>query len=451
MAEDILGNEVTGANGETLKGINDFITGFLGYKNCATNVLKCADDDGECVVANTYAGMIWMFLEANEAPQKADKYLRAAQKNAHLVSLREQMMVQVLAHWVANDMEHALAVGEEIARKFPRDLTSVKLNNYFSFNRGDSPSMLRVGKLVAAENQHNAHYHGMMAFAYEQCHLLDKAEKSARRSLELNNDEPWAQHAIAHVMLTQGRIPEGAKFMKQSSRSWVDLNSFMFTHNWWHTALFDLSLGDYQAVFDAYDGKIWGIEKDYSQDQIGAVAMLARMEIAGLDVGNRWEDVAKHLRARAQDVVQPFLTIQYLYGLARAELSEADQLMAAVEDKAAHAEAFERHAWQNVALPACKGVLALARGDAKGAISNLEMALPRMAAIGGSHAQRDLFEQLLLDAHMKSGNWGIAQQMMEMRRTFDPDGVPLNNMLAGVYDKLELPEEAKEARARQYA
>jgi hypothetical protein len=52
-----------------------------------------------------------------------------------------------------------------------------------------------------------------------------------------------------------------------------------------------------------------------------------------------------------------------------------------------------------------------------------------MIEIGGSHAQRDLFGQLLLDAHLKLGNWAIAQQMLEMRRTWDPDGVPVNRAL----------------------
>ena len=451
MAEDILGNEVTGGDKQTLAGINDFISGFLGYQKRAVNVLGVADEDPEHLLANVYAGMIWMFLEAPEAPERAVVYLERAKKHANVVTRREQLLVELLDCWQQNDMPGALKAGEQVARDFPKDLATVKLHQYFNFNRGDCASMLRLSRMVADQNQDNAHFHGMQAFAYEQCHLLGKAEKSARRSLELAGAEPWAEHALAHVMLTQGRVREGAEFMKTASGGWQNLNSFMFTHNWWHTALFDLSLGDFEAVLDAYDTKVWGIEKEYSQDQVGAVALLARMEIAGMDVGDRWMDVARYLKARANDTVQPFLTIQYLYGLARAEFDEADILMRAVEDKARSAAAFERHAWQNVALPACRGVLALARGKPKEAVAHLETALPRMAAIGGSHAQRDLFEQLLLDAHLKSGNFGIAQQMMEMRRTFDPDGVPLNRMLADVYDELDLSEEAEEARARQYA
>jgi hypothetical protein len=270
----------------------------------------------------------------------------------------------------------------------------------------------------------------MLAFGYEQMHQLEVAEASARRALSIKSKEPWAQHALAHVMLGTGRVQEGVAFLGEAQKTWVDLNSFMYTHNWWHKALFHISLGDEAAVFDAYDNHVWGIEPGYSQDQVGAVSLLARMEVAGMDVGGRWEEVARHMRGRATDTIQPFLTLQYLYGLARAEYAEADRLMQAVEDKAASSTSFDRLVWQEVALPAARGVLAHARGNYAETVRWLSVANPRMTEIGGSHAQRDLFGQLLLDAHLKVGNWKIAAQMLEMRRTWDPDGVVVNRALA---------------------
>ena len=71
------------------------------------------------------------------------------------------------------------------------------------------------------------------------------------------------------------------------------------------------------------------------------------------------------------------------------------------------------------------------RRDWGTAARNLTIANPRMTEIGGSHAQRDLFGQILLDAHLKLGNWAIAERMLEMRRTWDPDGVPLNRASLG--------------------
>ena len=125
-------------------------------------------------------------------------------------------------------------------------------------------------------------------------------------------------------MLTQGRIEEGHAFMEDVSATWTGLNSFMVTHNWWHQALFALEMERHEEVLDLYDQQVWGVAKDYSQDQINAISLLARLELAGVDVGNRWQDLGNYLASRVQDQVLPFLDMQYLYGLARAQRAEAD-------------------------------------------------------------------------------------------------------------------------------
>ena len=436
MAQDTLGNEVTGRSEITLRGIDDFVTGFLGYETQATNVLAAADADPDSPLANIYAGFIWMFLEAAGAEERAQIYLTRAQSLRLKANAREQLMMDQLDRWIAGDIPGVQRLGETIVDNFPRDLASVKLHQYFSFNRGDARAMLAIAQKAEAQNLDSPHLHGMLAFGYEQMHELGKAEREARLALEIKEKEPWAQHALAHVMLSTGRVQEGVAFLNDAQRTWVDLNSFMYTHNWWHKALFHISLGDSAAVFDAYDNHVWGIEPTYSQDQVGAVSLLARMEIAGLDVGDRWQRLAEYLRPRARDVIQPFLTLQYLYGLARADFAEADMLIEAIEDRAATSTAFDRLVWRDVALPAARGVLAHARRNWAEAARNLSVANPRLTEIGGSHAQRDLFGQILLDAHLKLGNWRIAEQMLEMRRTWDPDGVPLNRDLALVRSRL---------------
>jgi tetratricopeptide (TPR) repeat protein len=436
MTQDVLGNEVSRASETTLRGIDDFVTGFLGYEKKAGNIIAAADGEPDAVLANIYAGFTWMFLEAEGATRMASRYLGRAQAAASGANDRERMLLAQLERWIADDVPGVQAIGDEIVARYPRDLASVKLHQYFSFNRGDAANMLRIAKVAETENADNPYIHGMLAFGYEQMHDLEAAERAARLALRLKEKEPWAQHALAHVMLGTGRVAEGVAFLAEAQKTWVDLNSFMYTHNWWHKALFHISQGDNAAVFDAYDNHVWGIEPDYSQDQVGAVSLLARMEVAGMDVGNRWEDVARHMARRARDTIQPFLTLQYLYGLARAERAEADELMSAIEVRAASSSDWDRVVWQEVALPAARGVLAHARADHANAAKWLSVANPRMTEIGGSHAQRDLFGQLLLDAHLKLGNWTVARQMLEMRRTWDPDGVPLNAALKLVNERL---------------
>jgi hypothetical protein len=148
------------------------------------------------------------------------------------------------------------------------------------------------------------------------------------------------------------------------------------------------------------------------------------------------------------DTVQPFLTLQYLYGLARAERAEAHTLLEAVRQRAGSAPAHTREVWKEVVLPASEGLHAYTRSDYDRAWRELGRAMPRMIETGGSHAQRDFFEQIFLDAAMASGRMSAAQQMLELRRGADPDGVPLNTALACVYAELGLATLADEARGR---
>jgi hypothetical protein len=250
------------------------------------------------------------------------------------------------------------------------------------------------------------------------------------------------------VYLTRGRIPEGLEFMTGVSDTWAGLNSFMYTHNWWHLAVFLISEGRDAEALAIHDRHVWARERTYSQDQVGAVSLLARLELAGVDVGNRWRELGEYLAVRANDTVQPFLTMQYLYGLARADRPEADALLEAVRRAAADAPEAVRDTWAEVALPACEGLLAHARGDHAITRRRLGPALARMIEVGGSHAQRDLFEQIYLDAVLRGGDSSLAQQMLERRRAYEPRGVPLNRRLAALYAELGLPEQAARAAAR---
>ncbi len=439
MSSDFLGNAIS--VGDPV-AIDEFVDGFLSYEARAANVLRAAEAAPESALLNAYAAALWMFLEAPGAAAKAAPFLARADAAMHATP-RERMTAAFVRAWSEDDIARALAIGAELNAAHPRDLTVLKLRQYLQFNHGDFPAMLAAASGVFDANRDVAQMHGMIAFAYEQCHLLNESEAAAREALRLKAKEPWAQHALAHVMLTQGRIGEGAAFLEGAAPTWTELNSFMVTHQYWHLALFYLSQGKFADALRLYDENVWGVDKGYTQDQVGAVSLLARLEIADVDVGPRWVELAEHLAPRAGDVVLPFLTLQYLYGLARAERREADALMAAVRTKAG-----TDAVWRDVALPAAEGLLAHARGDHEGAVEKLGAALPKLYLTGGSHAQRDLFEQIWIDALIRAGRYVPAQQALELRRKMDPDGAVVNAALARVYRKLDLPAQAAQAATR---
>ncbi|WP_419728379.1 tetratricopeptide repeat protein [Lichenicola sp.] len=446
MNRDCFGNTLSASRPETAAAVDDFALGLLGYDKRIVNILDAADRDTDCL-ANVYAGLLWMLSETGAVPEDARRYLNRAQDATGAANDRERRAVSVLQCWIEDDLPRSIVRIEDILAAYPRDLVMLKLHQYHDFNSGDFPAMLRVALAGLAAAPDIGFVHGMAAFGYEQCHLLEKAETAARTALALGPD-PWAQHALAHVMLTQGRTDEGARFLESMRDSWSGLTSFMVTHQWWHLALFYLSQGRNDEALAAYDDHCWSMSRDFSQDQIGAVSLLARFEFAGIDAGPRWNDLGRYLSARAGDVTNPFLSLQYLYGLARAGRPEAGHLLQAIRDAAALRDRPCDAVWREVALPIAEGLLAHANGDPESALRFLDAPFGRLAEIGGSHAQRDLFEQILLDCLLKTRRLPRAQQLLEMRRGFDPDGVALNRILAGVYDDLGLPTLAAEARAR---
>jgi hypothetical protein len=438
MWTDVLGNTVTLASEASLAPLNDFVEGFIASEARAVNVLQAQDDTSPIVQACCAA--LHMFAETGDAPRNARPFLERAQAGAARATVREQRFIAAVAAWAAGDIPRAIALHEEQARAFPRDLASLKLGQYHLFNRGDAPGMLRIALAALPAAADVPFLHGMLAFAWEQCHFLEQAEAAARQAMAMRRKEPWAHHALAHVMLTQGRLIEGHAFLQEVSSTWIGLNSFMVTHNWWHQALFALDLDRMAEVLAIYDQHVWAEVKEYSQDQVNAVSLLARIELAGGDVGTRWQELGDYLARRGHDQVLPFLDMQYLYGLARAGRdAEARSLLAAMQLHAARVPADAAPAWQRVCLPASQGLLAHARGDWQAALEGLGAALPRMLEIGGSHAQRDLFTQLHLDAMLKAGQLSAAQNLLQQQAGAQPESRRLKRQAAQLYAALGLP------------
>ena len=448
MHTDSFGNPVSVDDSGSVRLLDDFVTGFISCESRAANVLQAESDTSPLVQACCAA--LHMFAESRNAPAKALPFITRAQSGAIRATPRERRFISAVAAWVAGDIAQAIRLHQEQALEFPRDLASLKLGQYHCFNAGDCPGMLRLALAALPAAADVPYVHGMAAFGYEQCHRMREAETSARRAIALCRKEPWAHHGLAHVMLTEGRLTEGLAFMQDVSETWTGLNSFMVTHNWWHVALFLIDLGRDAEALAVYDREVWGVVKDYSQDQIGAVSLLARFELAGIDVGHRWEDVADHLAQRLDDHVLPFLDLQYLYGLARAGRPEADTLLHNIEAFAPSAPVAARAAWERVCVPAARGLLAHARGNHAGAIDGLGQALPRLIEIGGSHAQRDLFEQVYLDALIRSGTETTltgAQGILQQQLNGQPESLRLRRQASTVYRALGLPELATPAGA----
>jgi hypothetical protein len=90
----------------------------------------------------------------------------------------------------------------------------------------------------------------------------------------------------------------------------------------------------------------------------------------------------------------------------------------ALETRLAELEALEadgRLAPGAAAIGLCRGIRAFAEGDNDNAIRILEPLMPAVVRIGGSHAQRELWEDTLIVACLRGGHGDKAARMISDR------------------------------------
>jgi tetratricopeptide (TPR) repeat protein len=401
MLKDAQGLIVTTDSVKAIAAINRFVDQMLGYgKDAETAILQAIAADPTCALAHAYAAAYYLTQENSKSWQRAQPYLQTAQQHLAKITDREKLYVQAILAWANQEIDLAIAFHEEITNQFPRDLISVQQGQYHYFYMGDKEKLRQIAQKVLLSNPGNHYLYGMVAFGLEQCHQLQAAEKMARQAIALNIYDPWAHHAIAHVMETQGRVAEGIAWMETFADTWENCNTMLYTHNWWHIALYYLKQENYQKVLKLYDTHIWKrANKQSPKDQVGAISLLLRLELRGVDVGNRWQGISPYLYSRIDEHALPFQDLHYVYALAKAGHDDwVNQMLQSMQYHTLRINPFLRQRWIEVAIPAARGMVAHAKGDFHTTVAELKFVLPRLHEIGGSHAQRVLFEQIYHDA-----------------------------------------------------
>ena len=404
MLQDTYGLSVTTDSLLAIESIDRFTQQALSYGNQIPFYLfQGHAADRECALLHAYTAAYYLTQEETRVRQQAIHHLHLAQQQLDQVTDRERWTIQAIAAWAAGKIQQAIALHRHIVEHYPQDLLAVQQAQYHYFYQGDTQQLLQVAEQVLLANLDNHYLYGMVAFGLEQCHHLSEAEEMAHRAIAINRNDPWAHHAIAHVLETQGRIDEGIRWMEQHADTWEHCNSMLYTHNWWHIALFYLTKGAFQTVLQLYDRHVWGrARKDSPKDQVGAIATLIRLELQGVDVGARWQDLSGYLRPRLHEHLLPFQDLHYVYALARS--GQTEQVTEMLHSMHLHGQRLHpdlRKTWVEVAIPLAEGLAAYAIGQWFKAIAQFDAALPRINQVGGSHTQRNMFHQLYQTALRK--------------------------------------------------
>jgi tetratricopeptide (TPR) repeat protein len=311
----------------------------------------------------------------------------------------------------ADTLEGVLAI-------WPTDALAMKLVHSLRFMMGDAAGMR--ASLEGIEAQWKGHplrgyLMGCHAFALEETGDYARAEAKGRWGLELAPDDAWGLHAVAHVHDMTGRAGEGIAWLSERQRHWAHCNNFGY-HVWWHLALFHLDKGAFDEALALYDLRVRPHPTDDFRDIANAASLLLRLEVEGIATGERWEELAALAAGRVDDGSLVFADLHYMLALVRAGRgAEADALASRLARDAGHV-AHDQHevaamAGQGIA----RGLLMFRDAAYPQALAVLREGLARLPMIGGSHAQRDVFWRLTVEAALRAGELAAAEALLAER------------------------------------
>lgn len=448
------GLEITADNEQAVGHFDRVVSEYLALGRETGAHLKAAfAADPDLLMAHCTRGYFFLLFANRAVENKARQALEAARKSlaARGATPRERLHVAALDAWLREDWVGATALWEQILLDNPTDALALRLAHYTHFYAGETRQMRdSTARALYAWNESVPDFGfvcGMHAFGLEEDGYFADAEIWGRRAIELNSGDPWAVHAVTHVFEMTGRYREGIEWLKGLKGTWNQANNFRY-HLWWHRCLFHLEIGQFNEALDLYDQEVRADTQstDYL-DIANATSLLWRLDDAGVDVGDRWRELADKAELRIGDHLLAFADAHYMMALAADRRDDAaERMLASMRVFGRRNTPSQAPVVAEVAVPLCQALLACSQGAYDRAVDLLLPVRYAVWRLGGSHAQRDLFAQILIQAALKSGRLTLARALLSERTAAKPNSPRSWLLYAETLDSLRDRETAKTAR-----
>jgi tetratricopeptide (TPR) repeat protein len=340
---------------------------------------------------------------------------------------RERGHVEAIALNIEPDMPRTLAHVLEHMREFPRDglVLSLASNIFgligFSGRRDRNEYLLDLLEGLAVSYGDDWWFLNVHGFACTEAKQRTRGRRLIERALHLNPRNGHAAHGLAHVCYEGNASDEGAAFL----RPWLadyDKASQMHCHLSWHLALFELALGRSENAWTLYDENIRPANS-YASPLItlaDSVSLLWRCRLWDKERGTvAWGELREFAR---QSFPAPSLAFADAHTVmafaAYGDRAGADARI----DELRRQESGGRQPAGRAAGDVAEAMAAFARGDDDAVVRLLEPLLNELVRVGGSHAQRDVFEDTLLEAYIRSGRLEAAGRLFDERLGRRPSG-----------------------------
>lgn len=424
--------------GLTFSGATE--AGFLPYSQ-AVRELQCfigdpvasvdraiAADPG-FVMAHVFKGYLFGLATEREATALAKACHETALPLA--ATARERAHVAALGHLAAGRWHEASRLLEDIAIDFPLDAVALQTGHQVDFFTGNARMLRdRIGRALPSWQENMPGYHAilsMQAFGLEEMGDYARAERLGRQAVDIEPRDGWAQHAVAHVMEMQSRQRDGIAWMRANPEAWTK-ESFLQVHNWWHLALFHYDLGETEEVLALYDGPIYGAPSTMALNMVDASAILWRLYLGGVDVGDRWIALAANWpKVGAGNYA--FNDAHAMMAFVGAGLEASAKTLLEAQREAMRGSDDNAAFTRDVGHPLTLAIKAFGQGNYVEAVRLIRPIRSIAHRFGGSHAQRDVIDLTLIEAALRAGDTALARALTAERQLARPDS-PLSALFS---------------------
>jgi len=336
---------------------------------------------------------------------------------------RERGHVEVVRLLIEGRWRTAGHVLEDVSIAYPCDALALHAGHQIDFFRGDSRMLRdRIARALPAWGASVAGYAallGMHAFGLEETGDYAGAEKQGRAAVELERRNTWAWHAVAHVYEMRNQPQEGLAWMTSDTEAWSQ-DSFLAVHNWWHLAVYHLELGASDEALQLFDGPVYGSRPNLVLNLIDASALLWRLSLRGVDVRNRFAAVADNWAPTAGAGNYAFNDMHAMMAFVGAGRAKEQQVVLDAQRAAMESGSDNAEFTREVGYPATRAVQAFGQGRYAECVELLRPIRHVAHRFGGSHAQRDLLDQTLIEASRRAEFDALAAALINERIALRP-------------------------------
>ena len=258
---------------------------------------------------------------------------------------------------------------------------------------------------------------GMHAFGLEEMGDYAAAEKSGRQAVEIEARDSWAQHAVAHVMEMQGRQKEGIAWMEGNTDGWSRENFLADPQLVAPRALSPRTRRHRQGAGAVRRPDLRQQLAGLILELIDASAMLWRLHLRGIDVGDRWDTVADAWEPVADAGIYAFNDAHAMMAFVGAGRRASAQRVIEAQTAAMMAESADNAAFtREVGHPVALAIQNFGDGNYAETVRQLRGVRNIAHRFGGSHAQRDVLDLTMIEAAFRAGQHALAKALVGRTR-----------------------------------